>query len=211
MKSLMAVHRYTLLAVMAACRLTTAQDAPVNTSQTDRTTDRNVLACPESVERLRSGNKVARQTAAKDISECRREIVQRLMEVVAGQASDEAKVEATHLLGEYRAKEAVGVLLDNFRIGWKIHVGSMISDAALFPVGDALAQIGEPAIPAIIAKLTITNDKDTQSTYLWMLRMIEPDKQILQLRIQQALDQEAEANRKANLQKAMDGLIKTKQ
>lgn len=206
MKFVLAVHRYVLTIVMAVCGLATAQEAPVNMSPKEPGANRDLHGLSDSLEQLQSDNNGTRQAAAKEVSEYRTEAVAKLIRIVAGDGKEEAKVAAMHLLGEYRAKEAVSVLVENFRTAWRIHVGSMVTDAELMPAGDALVQIGEPSIPALISKLATTDDKDTRGTYLYVLKRIERDKQILQLRIQKAIDQDNVESRKANLQKAIDGL-----
>lgn len=81
-------------------------------------------------------------------------VVHSLINIVESTNSWEAKDAASRVLGEYRALEAIHCLVNNIQQDtiFKMYAG-MVSEDYRKPFGAALANIGDPAVPALLDRI----------------------------------------------------------
>jgi len=79
-----------------------------------------------------------------------------------------------------------------------------------YPAMDALVKIGNPSIPAVIRNLEESEDAKVRELSLKVLYRIEGDKDIVQLRLQKALEVQQDSKKKARLQTALQALLDPK-
>jgi HEAT repeat protein len=73
----------------------------------------------------------------------------------------------------------------------------------------ALVAIGTPSIPAVIRNLENSDDAKVRQPSLNVLVRIEGDKDVVQLRLQKALDAQSDTTKKARLQLALKSLTES--
>jgi HEAT repeat protein len=125
-----------------------------------------------------------------------------------GRASNDQKCAAAFYLGEMRASEAVDDLANNIALHMSPGptYGGMIGPS--IPV--ALVKIGTPAVPALIKNLQESDDGYVRKSSLTVLYAIEGDKDVVQLRLQKALDAQSDTTKKVRLQAAIKSLPEIK-
>jgi HEAT repeat protein len=74
------------------------------------------------------------------------------------------------------------------------------------PAMEALIQIGNPSIPAVIRNLADSDDAEIRDLSLKALYRIEGDKEIAQLRLQKAMATEKDSQKQARLQAVLKAL-----
>jgi hypothetical protein len=125
-----------------------------------------------------------------------------------GRTSDDQKCAAAFYLGELRASDAANDLGANIALNLS-HPSNF--GGAFGPwIPDALFEIGTPAIPALIKNLQESDDTKVRELSLEVLDAIEGDKDVVQLRLQKALDAQSDATKKARLQAAIKSLPEIK-
>jgi hypothetical protein len=112
-----------------------------------------------------STNGETRMQAAIQLDRERERLIQRLISVLNSTNRDVEKIESVIVLGEYRAEEAVPILVEHFEWDDAAHggftSGPMPREAIerkLMPVSFALKKIGMPAIPALLNNILKTED-----------------------------------------------------
>lgn len=145
----------------------------------------------------------------------RKQLVQKLMDILDSTNSDEVKVYAVVVLGEYRASEAVPDLVHHLEWDEKGAFGSggpslwapgvREEEELTCPVSSALMNIGLPAIPALLNRITETDDSTTMDRYLRLCRAIE-GAEVTQFRLQGLLERASDQNLKDRIQSALDTL-----
>jgi hypothetical protein len=106
---------------------------------------------------LRAPDRDTRERGTRDLTSLRQSLIEALLQVidprnVADHGEDE-RIRAAYLLGEYRAAEAVPMLVELLQKGeWG---PSVITDLSPYdaPLGRALRKIGLPAVPALVESL----------------------------------------------------------
>jgi hypothetical protein len=112
-------------------------------------------------------NRVDEDHVYEEIELNRSHTVTRLLRVIEnGNSSQEAKIEAVHILGDLRAEEAVPIFLSNLDLG----AGPVVLKGEdpfrnAFPVKHALEKKGKPAVPYILKHIRKTEDPQK----LWQL------------------------------------------
>ncbi len=120
-----------------------------------------------------------------------------------GSASNDQKVSAAYYLGEMHASMAVDDLVSNITLQL---TPQMSYGGPIASIPNALIQIGTPAIAALIKNLQESDDSNVRELSLMILYQIEGDKDVVQFRLQKALDAQEDATRKARLQAAIKTL-----
>ena len=126
-------------------------------------------------------------------------------------ASDYQKCAVAYFLGEVHAETAVNDLVSNITLHVNTSAFSPWHVIAHWPsVTGALVKIGTPAIPALIKNLQESDDAKVVDFSLKVLYQIEGDKDVVQLRLQKALDAQQDATKKTRLQAAIKSLPEIK-
>jgi hypothetical protein len=142
----------------------------------------------------------------------RRQLIGQLMEILNSTNAPEVKAETVIVLGEYRATEAVPVLVAHLE--WDDVIprahrnGHMLVEDEEFvtgPVIGALCKIGSPAIPALMDRIAGTNEKNITMKCVAICTLIE-GQDITQFRLQQSLKKETDKKKKAGIQAGLDAL-----
>ena len=110
------------------------------------------------------------------------------------------------LLGQLRAEEAVRILGENLTYRVKPLVGGYETQgiAEQFPAARSLAQIGNPAVPAVMEKLRRTAESLQRHLYVWILTQVE-GRDVARFRVKKAIkDCGPYTTWKANLEAAIE-------
>jgi len=115
---------------------------------------------------------------------------------------------AAFYLGEMRASEAAYDLAVNIKLSMD-HSLDHATILTMAPTVTALVKIGNTSIPAVIRNLAESDDAQVRDLSLKVLYRIEGDKDIVQLRLQKALNVEKDLQKQARLQTALKFLADT--
>jgi hypothetical protein len=121
---------------------------------------------------------------------------------------DMAKCYAASYLGMLHASDAADSLATNITIIVPMDSHHMDGSpcGSFEPMSAALVAIGTSSIPAMIRNLEESDDVKIRKPSLNVLVQIEGDKDVVQLRLQKALDAQSDATKKARLQLALKTL-----
>jgi HEAT repeat protein len=112
---------------------------------------------------------------------------------------------AAYYFGELKASEAVDALAANITLAFSQpvdHLTILMNASSV----EALIKIGNPSIPAMIRNLAESDDSKVRDLSLQVLTRIDGDKDIVQLRLQKALNAETDSTKKARIQSALKSL-----
>jgi hypothetical protein len=112
---------------------------------------------------------------------------------------------ATCYLGEMRVAESVDILAAEVTLNL-VHSVDHLSYLQHPPAAEALFKIGIASIPALIGNLAEIDNPGIRTASLKILYRIEGDKDVVELRVQKALNVEKDSKRKARLQLALKEL-----
>jgi hypothetical protein len=120
-------------------------------------------------------------------------------------SSNYQRCSSAYYLGEMHAAEAAEALATNITL---IFTGpeDHLSILDYPPAVEALFKISTPSIQPIIQNLGNTDDAKVRKLSLQVLYRIEGDKDIVQLRLQKALQSESNPTKQARLQSALKAL-----
>jgi HEAT repeat protein len=168
----------------------------------------------DSLELLISTNKETRFSAATQLENERKKIVDNLMGILASTNSNDVKMAAVFTLGEYRAAAAVPFMVDHLE--WD-RTNTLYPDRSIIasqsvsadnfeyvmePVSSALHKIGAPAVPALLEKITQTDNNDLMFMCVEVCRSIEGH-DVTQYRFQSILDKTNDPQKKERVQAAL--------
>jgi hypothetical protein len=118
---------------------------------------------------------------------------------------------AAYYLREIHSRQAVDMLAIN--IALRLDTSRISVDHLPiikgFPAKDALIEIGNPSIPAVILNLSESDDAEVRKLSLEVIERIDNDKDISILRLQKAIKAERDAQKQARLQTALKALTET--
>lgn len=164
----------------------------------DPTSGRGVVS---SVSGLQSSDASIRARVASELREARQKTISELMAVAEAPSKPEelnsAKELSIDLLGEYRATEAIELLIKNI----EYHVSSITFErvpAANYPCVRALAKIGVPSLHAIIRHLDNPCSEKELKLCANVFRLVDGD-DVGVLRVEIAL-KKAEGQARKNLE-----------
>ena len=151
--------------------------------------------------------------AAVVLDRQRAELVKRLLAVCNSTNSVHVKELAIIVLGQYRASEAVPFLVQHLEWDYSIDMmfyggwprNSAESTAAMSPVGQALVNIGVPAISAVLDKIAETDDPKITESCVRVCRAAEGP-EVTRFRLQGRLEKETKQKQKDRFQSALDAL-----
>lgn len=160
-----------------------------------------------------------RKMAYDRIAQERQEVVARLVAIVSDEANYERHFAAVHdamsLLGKLRAREGIDALVEHIGFPEVMPEGNARPDLVVglfrekqgeeeaFPAVGALANIGEPCIDAVIAKLSTTENPAEIASCLLVLKRL--DRPPVEARLRQAAER-AKGDGKRRLQDALKRL-----
>jgi len=143
-------------------------------------------------------------------------LVQKLIAILDGTNSPKVKVDAVIVLGEYRAQEAVPVLLQHFEWDDAARGGIFNGITPREEITEkggavtmALIQIGTPAISAILKKMAEVDDIKTIRKCAFICNRIEGP-EMTQFRLDGLLAKETDPKKRTRIQSALDTLEKIK-
>ena len=181
-------------------------------------------AWEEAIQRIRSDDAKSRLAAARELTERRAQTIKALIAIVkepvpdgAAEAKDPAdaikasfnnsRQIAIELLGEYRATEAVDVLITNISYRVASISSGEYTVASAYPSVRALAKIGTPSLAAIIARLDQPATEKEMKLFATVFRLVDGE-DVAILRAELAL-KKAEGLKKKNLEQLV-ALLKAK-
>ena len=166
----------------------------------------------KALKSLVSTNCDERLKAAIQLDGDRRELIKNLMKILNSTNAIEIKIPAAVVLGEYQAEEAVPFLVNHLeweasqpnRGGNQYAIFDNEKDEiGSWPVSFPLVNIGMPAIPAVLKKITQTDDPKIIRVCLYICRRIE-GMEVTQFRVQKLLDKVTDQTKKARIQAALE-------
>jgi hypothetical protein len=170
------------------------------------------ISSDDVIASIRAGNFDDFDRLAVNVKKERSRFVGTLLDMFRdARASNEQKCAAAYYLGKMHAPEAVDDLATNITL--RIDPMDVIQFhlTAIWPSATgALVAIGTPAIPAVIKILQESDDANVVESSLAILINIENNKDIVQLRLQKALDAQPDAVKKARLLAAINSLLEIK-
>lgn len=164
------------------------------------------------MESLVSTNREERRRAAVELDEQRKQLIAKLIAILNSTNAPEVKVHAVVVLGQYRAAEAVPILVQHFEWDDVLHGGFYNGFVKLEemlekdrPVSGALMNIGEPAVPALMEKIAQIDDAKVARKCVAICRRIE-GLEVTQFRLQNNLNKETDQKKKERIQSAQETL-----
>lgn len=155
--------------------------------------------------------------AAIELRLDRKALVAKLLNIINSTNSVIQKLPAIVVLGEYRVSQAGPILVQHLE--WDDAVPGEIAGVSqatiekmsleCCPVRLALQEIGEPAIPLLLGRITETDDAKIIEKCAFICYQIE-GADITQFRMQQILVKESDSKRKDRLKSALNALEKIK-
>lgn len=150
------------------------------------------------------------QVVAVPFADERNRLGNELLNVLRADRSNLNRCAAAHYLGELRFAEAANDLAAQITLDIKLTDDLDGMPVLPRPVAmTALIRIGVPAIAPVIRNLETSDDAKVRELSLKVLRQIDGDKDIVQLRLQKALDAQKDPEKKARLQAALKSLAET--
>ena len=120
---------------------------------------------------------------------------------------------AAYYLGMMKMEEGVMVLASSINFEYDgskdpVHVHTEVGPfPSRHPAKDALINIGIPSIPAVIRNLAESDDAKVRELSLEVIAKIDNDKSISELRLQKAIKAEADSQKQARLQAALQACV----
>ena len=138
------------------------------------------------------------------------------MKTLAGPYSDDVRMAAARTLGQYRASESVSLLVANLELERhvasagptgmsELYAGEQEMSSRVFPLTVALEKIGEPAVPAVIGRIKVTDDVPTVLKLVSLGCEIE-GQEVTQFRMQGELEKEHETKTRGRILLALQML-----
>jgi len=164
------------------------------------------------IDALLSTNRLVRFDAAVRLDTQRKQLVQKLIVILDGTNSIPVKLDAVIVMSEYRAPEAVPVLVSHLEWDEDAPQGGMISGmmtaekwAEYAPVRTALTKIGVAAIPALLDKISETDDTNITAECVTICHDIEGT-DVTEFCLRGLLEKESDQKRKERVQAALESL-----
>lgn len=162
----------------------------------------------KAVDLIKGDDPAKRIEGAQMLCQMRQETVQALISILDGTFSAGAKEDAAKILGEYRAVEAVDPLLRNIEVQFRPRIlKGLIQKADFHPISQALIKIGNPAIPAVLTRITQTDNQAVISECARVCLDIEGH-DLAEIIVQKQIDKQDSAEAKSRLTQALN-IIRT--
>jgi hypothetical protein len=194
----------------------------------------NVVPQEKLLEDIGSTNGLVRLDAAIQLNRQRGQLIRKLLAILDSSMPDESKMDAAVILGDYGAPQAIPFLvnhsdwevnlqtnntardayfesfggLEMFRVRSREPIGEVnVKDAMESPVTRALLMIGSRALPALLDKITQSDNERLRGTSVIICDEIEGN-EVTQFRLQGLLQKETDSKKKERIQSALDILKK---
>jgi hypothetical protein len=162
---------------------------------------------------LNSTDRGVRLQSAIQLDLQRSLLIQKLIDVLKSTNSADVKAEAVIVLGEYRATEAVPILVKNIEWDDLMRINSPPSghmvredmEELTGPVSGALLKIGSPAVQVLVDRIAETDDTNVAAKCVRICYSIE-GLEIVQFRLQSLLAKQTDQKRKGRIQSALEVL-----
>jgi HEAT repeat protein len=177
------------------------------------------------LEDISSTNARVRLDAAFQLDHQRTQLISKLMAILDSPIPDERKMDAVVILGEYRASEAIPLLV-NHLLEWQTNLfynraalgayidgvkgawtnaaeERVVAGVTQDPVGIALIDIGPRAVPALLDKISQSDDENILGECAHICVEIE-GKDVTQFQLQGLLQKETDSKKKERIQSALD-------
>jgi hypothetical protein len=138
-----------------------------------------------------------------------------LLDILKGEKTPNVnQCAAVYYLGKMRVAEAAKILAERIDLQLDltrpiIEKHWVVCEIKKYPAVEALIEIGNPSISAVIRNLAESDDVKVRELSFKVLYHIEGDKDIVQLRLQKALTAEKDLQKQARLQSALKALAET--
>jgi HEAT repeat protein len=135
------------------------------------------------------------------------------MEILQSTNSVERKLDAVIVLGEYRAVEAVPILVDHLEwdeatVGEVTRILPQEEVEELWgPVTMALQKIGVAAVPPLLERISATDNPKLTWKCTWICSRVEGPA-VTRFRLQGLLEKETDVKRKGRIEAALEALKK---
>ena len=166
------------------------------------------------METLVSTNSYSRLSAVKELGAQRGQMIKDLMAILNSTNSDEVKMDAVVVLGEYRAVEAIPFLMDHLDRETNVFLsaanilGTQVmnvwgnNEFEVEPVSGALCQIGLPAIRALLSRIEETDDAKIARKCVQICDNIEGP-EMTKIRLEDLLKMNDEKRKRARIESAL--------
>jgi len=164
----------------------------------------------DAIEKIKANSFEQREEGIAAITQQRVETVRSLIGVLEGSFPAESRRAAAKLLGEYRATNAVDALVKNLDLDVQGRVlKTLYKEDDIRAVSYALRSIGKPAIPAVLAKITQTDNSAVIKRCVRICLDIEGH-DAAAIMVQQYSEMQTAAEAKQRLKQAIDVMEKEK-
>lgn len=171
----------------------------------DKNINTNTVTPDDVIAAIRADKNYFNDALAFKMMNQRKQFISTLLNIFRDvRASADQKCAAAYYLGEIHAPEAVDDLATN--IALHISPGAQYGGVIEPSIAVALVKIGTPSISVLIKNLLESDDEYVQKSSLTVLYSIEGDKDVVQLRLQRALDAQSDTAKKNRLQTALKSL-----
>ena len=165
------------------------------------------------VDRITSSDAAARVVAAQELREKRTSLIKCLLviaekQIKAGELHSSKEL-AIELLGEFRAEEAVPLLVSEIEFEAPVKILGDLDVAAAYPAARALAKVGIPAVEEIVRRLEGPASEKRMKLFATVFRLVDGD-DIAVLRAELALKKAEGQQQKKNIEQLIE-LLKAKQ
>jgi hypothetical protein len=156
----------------------------------------------------RTGNIDAFESVVHDYHADNNQLGAQLLMLLKSTQSNFSQSASAYFLGEIHYTNSVDALAAQiaFRFHGVIMKHLVEINIPEYPAMDALVKIGTPSIPVAIQNLAESDDAQVRDLSLQVLNRIENDKDIVRLRLQKALQAEADPQKHMRLQTALKSL-----
>ncbi len=164
----------------------------------------------KNIEALKTGGWTQRAEAIQALSQTRQDVISALLPIMDGTFSADVKRDVAKVLGEYRAVEAVDILVRNLDLELEPRIlKGLIKHADLYPISQALSKIGKPAIPALLARIAETDNFALIARCAKVCVEIE-GREVAELVVNRHLEKVPTSEAKQRLKQALDAIPKVK-
>jgi hypothetical protein len=159
---------------------------------------------------MQNGEAEKARMVSYDYDAQKREAIEKLLKILDDSNANKLNHGmAAFYLGEFHAVKASDILAQKITLKLGVEEYGFFQGLPMvggFTARDALIKIGTPSIPAVIRNLAESDDAKVRELSLQVLCSIEGDKDIVQLRLQKALNAEKDSQKQARLQAALKSL-----
>jgi hypothetical protein len=181
-----------------------------DSTETSTSLDRNMAAVCRSIEDMEMRSRKERRSIPRRSLAAREQLRMLLLDKLESKDKD-VQCYAAYLLGQYRLEDSTNILANNITLEDTIHRSddpwgsNTMWYWGRYPAAEALVNIGDRSIDAVLGNLTEDAPEEFRTLSLWVIYSInQNDKELTLLVLKKALNEDTDRSKKANLQKAID-------